>query len=104
MLPLQYPASIYSVEANIQLHYIHAYWTSTPNLVETKGIEPLTYSLQSYRSPNWAKSPKFWCRIEESNPRPDAYKATALPTELIRRYGFYYTEQFCVVNPYFLYS
>ena len=26
-----------------------------------------------------------WCRHEESNPGPDAYKATALPTELYRQ-------------------
>ncbi len=25
-----------------------------------------------------------WCRLEESNPRPDDYKSTALPTELSR--------------------
>ncbi len=27
----------------------------------------------------------FWCRIEESNPRPSHYECAALPTELIRR-------------------
>ena len=25
-----------------------------------------------------------WCRLEDSNPRPDDYKSTALPTELSR--------------------
>ena len=25
-----------------------------------------------------------WCRLQESNPRPDDYKSTALPTELSR--------------------
>ena len=26
-----------------------------------------------------------WCRLRDSNPRPDAYKSTALPSELSRR-------------------
>ena len=27
---------------------------------------------------------KFWCRVRDLNPRPTAYKAVALPTELTR--------------------
>ncbi len=26
-----------------------------------------------------------WCRNQDSNPGPDDYKSTALPTELLRR-------------------
>ena len=46
-------------------------------LVEADGIEPTTYSLQSYRSPNWATPPFWWAR-EDLNLRPHAYQACAL--------------------------
>ena len=47
-------------------------------LVEADGIEPTTYSLQSYRSPNWATPPKSWWAREDLNLRPHAYQACAL--------------------------
>ena len=33
-----------------------------------------------------------WCRKEDSNLRPIAYEATALPTELFRQVGLLYTD------------
>ena len=47
-------------------------------LVEADGIEPTTYSLQSYRSPNWATPPCNWWAREDLNLRPHAYQACAL--------------------------
>ena len=47
-------------------------------LVEADGIEPTTYSLQSYRSPNWATPPSYWWAREDLNLRPHAYQACAL--------------------------
>ena len=47
-------------------------------LVEADGIEPTTYSLQSYRSPNWATPPYNWWAREDLNLRPHAYQACAL--------------------------
>ncbi len=32
-----------------------------------------------------AISPKTWCRLQDSNPRPAVYKTAALPAELLRR-------------------
>ena len=48
-------------------------------MVEADGIEPTTWSLQSYRSPNWATPPSnYWWAREDLNFRPHAYQARAL--------------------------
>jgi hypothetical protein len=36
---------------------------------------------------------KKWCRRKDSNPRPDDYKSTALPTELLRHNAKHHTPQ-----------
>ena len=35
-------------------------------LVESRGIEPLTFGMQNQCSPNWAKTP-LWCPLTDSN-------------------------------------
>ncbi len=58
----------------------------TPELVGLTGFEPVTLRLSSACSNQLSYRPKdvrtFWWRHGESNPRPIACKATALPTEL----------------------
>ena len=48
-------------------------------MVEVNGFEPMTYSLQSYRSSSWAIPPIWWA-WEDLNFRPHAYQACALTT------------------------
>ena len=54
--------------------------------VETRGVMTSRFRVRVIR-PN----SKFWCPLQESNPRPPAYKAGALPTELKGLAGTNYT-------------
>ena len=52
------------------------YQLSYFGMVENRGVEPLTSTLQVWRSPNWTNSP--WRSVRDSNPWPPAWQAGVL--------------------------
>ncbi len=52
--------------------------------IEPAHVEIKTRCLTAWLHPNSALCSGKWCRKEDSNPWPDDYKSTALPTELLR--------------------
>ena len=63
---------IYSTLINIHKHAINI-------------KKPIIFSILT--GVKTAKEERIWCRKEDSNLRPIAYEATALPTELFRLFG-----------------
>ena len=55
-------------------------------VVDRPGIEPGKDGLQGLPAPLRAARRVYGARCMESNPRPTAYKAGALPTELTRQF------------------
>ena len=53
--------------------------------IEPAHVEIKTRCLTAWLHPNSVLCNKKWCRNQDSNPGPDDYKSTALPTELLRR-------------------
>ena len=70
---------------------LHRFGRFRPSRISECG-EPSCYP-KRYPKREWAAQERrndlnyrfIWCRLQESNPRPDDYKSTALPTELSRR-------------------